>query len=81
MEPLPRMSTTYIEPGEHTFDDLVSDIKHGVYIKNFTEWNIDDPSMKGSFGFYVYDDEGVQSRKRYLYRRMKGNGLPQMIHS
>ena len=42
MEPLPRMSTTYIEPGEHTFDDLVSDIKHGVYIKNFTEWNIDD---------------------------------------
>ncbi len=41
-EPLPRMSTTYIEPGSHTFEDLVSDVKNGVFIKNFTEWNIDD---------------------------------------
>lgn len=41
-EPLARMSTTYIEPGDYTFDDLVSDIKNGVYIKSYTEWNIDD---------------------------------------
>jgi TldD protein len=42
MEPLPRMSTTYIEPGDHTFEELLEGIKEGVYIKNFTEWNIDD---------------------------------------
>ena len=42
MEPLPRMSTTYIEPGDYTFDELVEGVKEGVYVKNFTEWNIDD---------------------------------------
>ena len=42
MEPLPRMSTTYIEPGDYNFDELVEGVKEGVYIKNFTEWNIDD---------------------------------------
>ena len=42
MEPLARMSTTYIEPGQHTFDELIEDIKNGIYIKSYTEWNIDD---------------------------------------
>ncbi len=42
MEPLARMSTTYIEPGDYSFEELVSDIKNGIYIKDFTEWNIDD---------------------------------------
>ena len=36
------MSTTYIEPGDYNFDELVEGVKEGVYIKNFTEWNIDD---------------------------------------
>ncbi len=42
MEPLARMSTTYIEPKDYKFDELIEDIKHGIYMKNFTEWNIDD---------------------------------------
>lgn len=42
MEPLPRMSTTYIEPGDYSFEELVEGVKEGVYVKNFTEWNIDD---------------------------------------
>ena len=29
---------------------------------------IDDPTVPGSFGFYLYDDEGVPARPRYLYR-------------
>jgi TldD protein len=41
-EPIVRMANTYMEPGDHCFDELIGDIKHGVYIKNFTEWNIDD---------------------------------------
>lgn len=29
---------------------------------------IDDPTIPGSYGFYLYDDEGVPARPRYLYR-------------
>ncbi len=42
MEPLARMSTTYIEPGNQSPEDLIEGVKHGIYMKNFTEWNIDD---------------------------------------
>jgi len=28
----------------------------------------DDPTLEGSFGFYVYDEEGVKARKRVLIR-------------
>ncbi len=42
MEPLARMSTTYIEPGEQSPEELIEGVKHGIYMKNFTEWNIDD---------------------------------------
>ncbi len=42
MEPLPRMSTTYIEPGDYSFEELIEDIRDGIYIKSYTEWNIDD---------------------------------------
>ncbi len=41
-EPLARMSTTYIEPGEFQFGELVEGIKDGIFIKTYTEWNIDD---------------------------------------
>lgn len=42
MEPLPRMSTTYIEPGNFEVDELFEGIQRGIYMKSFTEWNIDD---------------------------------------
>jgi TldD protein len=29
---------------------------------------IDDPTIPGSYGFYLYDDEGVPARPRYLYK-------------
>jgi TldD protein len=32
---------------------------------------IDDPTIPGSYGFYLYDDEGVKARPRFLYK----NGL------
>ena len=41
-EPIVRMANTYFEPGDYTFEELVEDIKRGVYIKSFMEWNIDD---------------------------------------
>ncbi|TET25949.1 MAG: TldD/PmbA family protein [Dehalococcoidia bacterium] len=33
--PIVRMTNTYIEPGTATFDDIIADIKEGVYCKNW----------------------------------------------
>jgi len=41
-EPIIRMANTYFKPGDHSFEELVEDIKYGVYIKSYMEWNIDD---------------------------------------
>ncbi len=41
-EPIIRMSTTYMKPGDYSFEELLEDIKDGVYIKSYQEWNIDD---------------------------------------
>ncbi len=41
-EPIVRMANTYLAPGDHSFEELVEGVKHGVLIKSFNEWNIDD---------------------------------------
>ena len=41
-EPIVRMANTYVDAGDHTFEELVEDVKDGVYIKKYMEWNIDD---------------------------------------
>jgi TldD protein len=41
-EPLVRMSNSYLERGKAKFEELLAEAKNGVYIKSFTEWNIDD---------------------------------------
>lgn len=41
-EPLVRMANTFMLPGEHSFGELLGGIRKGVFIKSFTEWNIDD---------------------------------------
>ena len=41
-EPLVRMSNTYLEPGRYSLDDLEAEVKNGVRMESFTEWNIDD---------------------------------------
>ncbi len=44
-EPIVRMSNTFVEPGDYSFDELVKEVKHGIYFKSFTEWNIDDKRL------------------------------------
>jgi len=41
-EPITRMSNTFLLPSNHTEKELIESTKHGVYIVNFEEWNIDD---------------------------------------
>jgi TldD protein len=42
VEPIVRMSNTYMKEGDHGFDELFEGITLGVFLKSFTEWNIDD---------------------------------------
>ena len=41
-EAIVRMANTFVLPGSMTEDELIKDVKYGVYMKSFTEWNIDD---------------------------------------
>lgn len=42
VEPIVRMSNTFILPGDHSVEELLSGVAKGVYVKSFMEWNIDD---------------------------------------
>ncbi len=41
-EAIVRMSNTMIEPGDCSEDELIEGVKSGIYMKTFSEWNIDD---------------------------------------
>lgn len=41
-EPIVRMANTYMKPGDLSLEELVEDVRYGVYIKSYHEWNIDD---------------------------------------
>lgn len=41
-EAIVRMANTFVLPGEMTEEELIEGVKDGVYMKSFTEWNIDD---------------------------------------
>ncbi len=44
-EPIIRMSNTFVEPGDYSTEELIKEVKHGVFFKSFTEWNIDDKRL------------------------------------
>ncbi len=41
-EAIVRMANTFVLPGKLTEEELLEDVDHGIYMKSFTEWNIDD---------------------------------------
>lgn len=41
-EPIVRMANTFFLPGDYSKEELFEDIKEGIYMKSFMEWNIDD---------------------------------------
>lgn len=41
-EPIVRMSNTFLLPGELSEEEIIEEVKLGVYMKSFMEWNIDD---------------------------------------
>jgi len=54
-EPIIRMANTYMAPGDYSLEELIEDVKDGVYIKKFMEWNIDDYRWVARYvGFEAY---------------------------
>ncbi len=41
-EPIIRMSNTFVEAGDSSFEEMLEDCNSGIYVKSFQEWNIDD---------------------------------------
>ncbi len=48
-QPIVRMSNTYLKPGDQTFDELVEDMKDGIYLKGSRGGQVD--TGKGIFQF------------------------------
>ncbi len=41
-EAIVRMANTFVQPGDFGEEEIFEDVKQGVYMRSFTEWNIDD---------------------------------------
>jgi TldD protein len=56
-ESMVRMSNTYLKKGTHTEDELIEDVKEGIFLKNYMEWNIDDRRLNqkyvGAESYYI----------------------------
>jgi TldD protein len=48
--PLIRMTNVNLEPGPWSFDDLVADTDHGLYLQTNKSWSIDDNRLNFQFG-------------------------------
>ena len=66
-EPIPRMANTFVEPGDYAPDEMISEVKRGVYMKTYMEWNIDDKRYNGKYvgrEAYLIEDGEVQGPVR-----------------
>lgn len=61
VRPLVRMSNTLIEPGEHTFEELVEDIKYGIFAKGTRGGQVD--TAKGTFQFNAQEAFLIENGK------------------
>lgn len=48
--PIDRMANLNLEPGNATFEQIISNIEHGVYMESNRSWSIDDRRYKFQFG-------------------------------
>ncbi len=49
VEAIVRMSNTFVEPKDHTVEELIGGVHYGVYMKSFMEWNIDDKRYNAKY--------------------------------
>jgi TldD protein len=51
--PLVRMTNLHLEPGEGSFDELLSDVAEGIFFETNKSWSIDDKRLNFQFGTQV----------------------------
>jgi TldD protein len=66
--PMPRMTNTYLAPGDHAPEDIVKSVTKGVYCANFGGGQVD--ITNGNFVFEV--SEAYEIRRGRLGRPLKG---------
>nr|WP_179255170.1 metalloprotease TldD [Gallibacterium anatis] len=69
--PMPRMTNTYMLPGEHQFDDLIQSIDYGVYAPHFGGGQVDITSGK----FVFSTSEAYLIEKGKITKPIKGATL------
>ena len=48
-----RMTNVGLEPGPHTFDEIIADTDDGIYMETNRSWSIDDRRLNFQFGTEV----------------------------
>lgn len=57
--PMVRMTNVGLEPGPHTFDEIIADTDDGIYMETNRSWSIDDRRLNFQFGTEVgYEIKG-----------------------
>ena len=68
-EPLIRMANTYFAAGDYELEELFEGVKKGIYMKSFTEWNIDDRRFQSKYvGLEVYLVENGELTNKMVRR-------------
>ncbi|QIW23526.1 TldD/PmbA family protein [Sulfolobus sp. S-194] len=72
-EPLIRMSNTFFMPSNFTFDELLEDVKDGIYLKSYMEWNIDDLRIGQRYiGLEAYEIKNGEIKEPLLFPVIEG---------
>ena len=58
-QPIVRMSNTYLEPGDNTFEELIEDIPEGIYLKGSRGGQVD--TGKGIFQFNAVESYKIEN--------------------
>lgn len=86
VEPIVRMSNTFVEPGDRDPQELIREAGNGVYIRSFMEWNIDDRRENQRYvSFEAYEIKGgdtgrpvkgviIEIRTQDLWPRLAARG-------
>ncbi|WP_430971745.1 TldD/PmbA family protein [Sunxiuqinia rutila] len=59
--PLPRMRATYMETGPHTREDIITNVKQGIYVDNFSNGQVKIGA--GDFTFFVKSGYLIENGK------------------
>jgi TldD protein len=64
-EAIVRMANTFVQPGDYSEEEIFEDVKNGIYMKSFTEWNIDDKRFNQRYvGREAYRIENGELKQR-----------------